>query len=270
MWPDIRAEIGVQARRGANWLLVAVAVALTLGFAYIVPYTGYRGASGSPAPSLTPLLTGGFAGSTIGGMPAFIGALALIHGVLVAGSDYAWSTWKTILVQQPSRVRVYLAKVAAAVLGCLVLVAVLFAVSAAASLAITVAEDAPVVWPAASELARCFAAGWLITSMWALLGVLLAIALRSVALPVGIGLVWMLAVQNLISGLAAPLLGWVDALQVWLPGGAAGSLVASLGARDDTPGVAELAGPTQVTLTLTAYLLVFAVAAGVLLRRRDI
>ena len=73
-----------------------------------------------------------------------------------------------------------------------------------------------------------------------------------------------------ISGLAAPLLGWVDALQVWLPGGAAGSLVASLGARDDTPGVAELAGPTQVTLTLTAYLLVFAVAAGVLLRRRDI
>jgi hypothetical protein len=270
MWPDTHAEIGVQARRSANWLLLAAAVALTLSFAYIVPYAGYRSATGPVTPSLAPLLTGGFAGSVIGGMPAFIGALALIHGVLVAGSDYAWNVWKTILVQQPSRVRVFVAKVATVILGCLVLVTVLFAVSAAVSLAITAVEGAPVSWPSMSDLGKSVAAAWLITSMWALLGVLLAVALRAVALPVGIGLVWMLAVQNLISGLAAPLLSWVDALQVWLPGGASGSLVASLGAPDDTPGVAELAGPAQACLIIAAYLLAFALAAGILLRRRDI
>lgn len=270
MFPDIRAEIGVQARRTANWLLLAAALALTLTFAYVIPYAGYKSATGGPGSDLAPMLTGGFAGSAIGGMPAFIGALALIHGVLIAGSDYAWDVWKTILVQQPSRTRVFLAKVATAALGCLVLVAVLFAASAAASLVITTAEDGAVAWPGAASVAEGLGGAWLIASMWALLGMLLAIALRAVALPVGIGLVWMLAVQNLISGLAAPLLDWVDALQSWLPGGAAGSLAASLGAREDTPAVAELTGPAQASLVIAAYLLVFAVAAGVLLRRRDI
>jgi hypothetical protein len=121
-----------------------------------------------------------------------------------------------------------------------------------------------------SDIGTSLAAAWLITSMWALLGMLLAVALRAVALPVGIGLVWMLAVQNLISGLAAPLLGWVDALQVWLPGGASGSLVASLGARGDTPGVTELTGPLQATLIITAYSLVFVLVAATFLRRRDV
>ncbi|MEU8801620.1 hypothetical protein [Spirillospora sp. NPDC048819] len=270
MFPDIHAEIGVQARRAANWLLLATAIALTVTFAYVIPYAGYKGATEGPGSDLTPMLTGNFAGSAIGGMPAFIGALALIHGVLIAGSDYAWDVWKTILVQQPSRIRVFLAKVVTAALGCLVLVVVLFAVSAAASLAVTTAEGGAVAWPAASGVAEGLGAAWLITSMWALLGVFLAVALRAVALPVGIGLVWMLAVQNLISGLAAPLLDWVDALQAWLPGGAAGSLAASLGAREDTPAVAELTGPAQASLVLTAYLLVFAIAAGFLLRRRDL
>jgi ABC-type transport system involved in multi-copper enzyme maturation permease subunit len=270
MWPDTHAEIGVQARRSANWLLMAAAVALTLSFAYIVPYAGYRSATGPVVPPLAPMLTDGFAGTVIGGMPAFIGALALIYGVLVAGSDYAWDTWKTILVQQPSRTRVFLAKVATVILGCLLLVAVLFAVGAAAGLVITAVEGDPAGWPTFAEIGTSFGAAWLITSMWGLLGVLLAISLRAVALPVGIGLVWMLAVQNLISGLAAPLLGWVDALQIWLPGGASGSLVASLGAGEDTPAVAELGGPLQATLIITAYLVVFGLAAGVFLRRRDI
>ena len=268
MWPDIRAEIGVQRRRAANWLLLATACALTLTFGYLIPYAGF--ASDGTKQDLAPMLTGGFAGTAIGGMPAFIGALALIHGVLVAGSDYAWDVWKTILVQQPSRVRVFLAKVATATLGCLVLVVVLFAVCAAASLTVTIAEDGAVAWPSVASVGRGLGGAWLISSMWSVLGMFLAIAMRAVALPVGIGLVWMLAVQNLISGLAAPLLSWVDAMQVWLPGGAAGSLAASLGARGDTPAVAHLTGAPQASLVLTAYLLVFGAAAGLLLRRRDV
>lgn len=79
----------------------------------------------------------------------------------------------------------------------------------------------------------------LVTMMWGALGVLLALAFRSIALPIGLGLVWMLAVQNLIASIAAPLLDWV-------------------------------AEAGQATLVLAAYLVAFCVFGGWLLQRRDI
>jgi hypothetical protein len=135
---------------------------------------------------------------------------------------------------------------------------------------VTSIEHADVAWPAAGEIAKDAAGAWLIATMWGTAGAALAVWLRAVALPVGIGLVWLLAVQNLISGVAAPLLDWIDTLQRFLPGGAAGSLVAALGARANTPGVAALAGPTEAIVVLAAYLMVFSVIPGVLLRTRDL
>lgn len=272
MWHDSRAELVVQIRRPANWMLLATAAALTLGFGYAVPYAGYRGGSrtGAAAETLAQLLPAEFAGAAIGGLPAFIGALALIFGVLVAGSDYAWQTWKTMLVQQPSRVRVFAGKSGTIAVGTLLLVLVLLGVSAGTSLAIAGVEGAATTMPPINEILADLAAGWLIGFMWGMLGVALAIALRGIALPVGIGLVWMLAIQNLITALAAPLLDWVDSAQAWLPGPAAGSLVATLGGGERTPGVAELSGQTQSVLVLLAYLAVFTVTAVALLQRRDL
>ncbi|HWL99611.1 MAG TPA: hypothetical protein VNP20_19880 [Nocardioidaceae bacterium] len=272
MWHDSKAELIVQLRRPANWLLLATAAALTLSFAYVIPYAGYRGGSpaGAGAEPLRQMLPTEFAGAAIGGMPAFIGALALIFGVLVAGSDYAWHTWKTLLVQQPSRGKVLAGKVGTIAAGTLLLVLVLLGVSAAASLAVAGIEGADTTLPQIQEILADLAAGWLIVFMWGMFGVALAIALRGIALPVGIGLVWMLAIQNLITALAAPLIGWVDDAQAWLPGPAAGSLVATLGGGERTPGVAELSGQTQSVLVLLAYLTVFTLTAVALLHRRDL
>jgi ABC-2 type transport system permease protein len=272
MWPDTRAEAIVQLRRPANWLLLAVAAALTLTFGYAIPYTGYRGGSGGGPGSvpLDRLLPGNFADTAIGGLPLFIGALALIFGVLVAGSDYGWQTWKTLLVQRPSRVGVLAGKLCTVAGGTLLLVVTLLTLAAVASSVVAAVEGAGVAWPPVLEVLTDLGAGWLIAFMWATVGVALAIAMRAVALPVGIGLVWMLAIQNLITGLAAPLLGWVDAAQRWLPGPAAGSLAATLGANQSTPGVAELTGQLQSVLVLVAYLAVSAAAATALLARRDL
>jgi len=121
-----------------------------------------------------------------------------------------------------------------------------------------------------ADLAAGIGAGWLIAAMWAVLGALLGIALRGVALPVGLGLVWLLAVQNLLALIAAPLLDWVARAQQGLPGPNAGSLVAALGAGTDTPGVDALVGGGQAAAVVAAYLLVFAALGGALLRRRDI
>lgn len=270
MLSDLRAQSIVQLRRPAHRVLLAAAAALTTTFGYLIPYAGYRGGSAPVGKTLDTMLPGAFAGTAVGGLPVFTGALALIFGVLVAGGDYAWETWKTLLVQQPSRAAVFAAKAGTIAVGTLILVLTLFAVSVSASLVIAGAENASTALPPLRDVLADAGAGWLIAFMWAMSGVLLAVALRSVALPVGIGLVWMLAVQNLITSLAAPALDWVDVLQEWLPGPAAGSLVATLGGGQGTPGVAELASGTQSVVVLVAYLALFMIAAAALLNRRDL
>ncbi len=273
MWPSIRAEISKQVRRPASWLLLTVAVVLMLTFAYVVPYAGYAGGTSGPPGSdrgLAAMLPAQMVGSVIGGMPVFAGALALIFGVLVAGSEYSWQTWKTVLAQGPSRPTVYAAKLVTVAAGALALVLTQLAAAAAASAVVAAAEDRPMSWPGWSELLLGAGAGWLIASMWASLGVALAVVLRSVALPIGLGLVWLLAVQNLLAAIAAPLLDWVAEMQKGLPGPNAGSLVASLGASTQTPGVAEVVGSGQAALVLTGYLVAFSLLGAVLFYRRDI
>lgn len=272
MLRDIRAEIVKQAHRPASWMLLAGAALLTLTFAYVIPYAGYTGTtSGAPNSDrgLAAMLPDAFLGSVLGGLPVFIGALAVIFGVLVVGSEYGFETWKTVLVQQPSRARVYGAKLVTVAVGTLVGVLMLFALTATASSVIAGVEAQPAVWPSAWDLVRGLGAAWLITTTWGAFGVMLAVALRSVALPIGLGLVWLLAVQNLLAAIAAPLLDWVAELQKMLPGPNAGALAAALGAAD-TPGVSAIVGSGHATVVLAGYLLTFCAAGGWLMHRRDI
>lgn len=273
MLTNIRAELAKALRRPASWLLLGIAVTLNLMFAYLIPYAGFAGGTEGPPNSdrgLPSMLPEAFVGSSIGGMPVFVGALALIFGVLVVGTEYGVQTWKTVLAQGPSRLTVYGAKLATIVIATFILTTALFAVSAGSSAIVASLEGQPVTWPPLSELAAGFGGGWLITTMWAALGAFLAVWLRGIALPIGLGLVWLLAVQNLLSAIAAPLVEWIADAQRGLPGPNAGSLVASLGANAGTPGVSALVGGVQAALVVAAYLVAFAVAGGWLLKRRDI
>ncbi|GLZ02139.1 ABC transporter permease [Actinoplanes sp. NBRC 103695] len=272
MFDDIRAEARKLLRRPAIWTLLAVALTLSLIFTYIVPYAGYAGGTSGPTADrgLAAMLPDQLVGNAIGGLPVFLGALMLILGVLTVGSEYAWGTWKTVLTQDPSRVRVYAAKLVVALLAALAGVLAVFAAGAAASALIASGESAPLDWPAAGDVLVGIGAGWLIAAMWTVLGALLAVALRGVALPVGLGLVWLLAVQSLLSLIAAPLLDWVAQVQKGLPGPNAGSLVAALGGGTDTPGVEAVVGGGQATLVIAAYVIAFAALGGATLRRRDI
>jgi ABC-2 type transport system permease protein len=272
MFDDIRAETIKLVRRPAIWTLLGVALALSLTFTYLVPYAGYAGGTEGPRAErgLAALLPDQLVGNSVGGLPVFLGALMLILGVLAVGSEYAWGTWKTVLAQDPSRLRTYAAKLVVACLAALAGVLAVFAAGAATSAIIAAAEDQPLAWPGIADLLSGIGAGWLIAAMWTVLGAMLAIVLRGVALPVGLGLVWLLAVQNLLSLIAAPLLEWVAELQKGLPGPNAGSLVAALGAGADTPGVEALVGGVQAAVVIAGYLLVFAALGGVVLRRRDI
>jgi ABC-2 type transport system permease protein len=272
MSDHVRAEALKIMRRPAVWTLLGVALALSLTFTYLVPYAGYAGGTAGPTADrgLAAMLPGQLVGNSVAGLPVFLGALMLILGVLVSGSEYASGTWKSVLTQDPSRLRVYAAKLIVACLAALAGVLAVFAAGAAASVLIAVAENGSTAWPGATELLAGVGAGWLVASMWTVLGALLGILLRGVALPVGLGLVWLLAVQSLLSLIAAPLLDWVAQLQKGLPGPNAGSLVAAVGAPADTPGVAALTGGGQAALVIAVYLVAFAALGGLVLNRRDI
>ncbi|MBE1487815.1 ABC transporter permease [Plantactinospora soyae] len=278
----LAAELYKLVRRPANWLLLTVALVLSLTFTYLVPYAGYvegtgtagdgpgAGQVGVEGGGLSGLLPAELVGNSIGGLPIFLGAIMLILGVLTVGGEYGWGTWKTLFTQGPSRLVGYAGKLVALAAATLVAVLAVFATAAVASAVIAGVEGQPMHWPPLAELTVGVGAGWLIATMWACFGALLAVLLRGVALPVGLGLVWLLAVQNLLASLAAPLLDWVAELQKGLPGPNAGSLVAALGAGADTPGVEQVVGGGQAALTLAGYLVGFALVAGAVLHRRDI
>ena len=93
----------------------------------------------------------------------------------------------------------------------------------------------------------------------------LGTALRGTALPIGLGLVWILAIESLVVNVAAPLLALFDAGQAVLPGVNAGSLAAALAGPDAvlrTPGVAAIVGGTQAAWALAAFLVLFAPSPG--------
>lgn len=273
MWGSCVAELTKLVRRPANWFMLVIALLLGLTFTYLLPLAGAAGAAGGTPNSgrgLASTLPDKLIGNSVGGLPVFLGAIVLVIGVLAVGVEYGWSTWKTVLTQGPSRLSVYGGKLFALAVATLVVVVTLFVLGAVSGAVIAAVTDEPAHWPFTMDILVGVGAGWLIAMTWAMLGALLAIALRGVALPIGLGLVWMLVVQNLLFGIAAPLLDWVNNLQRGLPGPNAGSLVAALGASTQTPGVAELTGSTQAALVLAAYLIIFAGIGGWLLRRRDV
>ncbi|MDV3220292.1 ABC transporter permease [Intrasporangium sp.] len=273
MLSDVRAELLKATRRPATWLLVVVAVTLGLLFNYVVPYvsnTNGLGTGPNAQRDLESVLPGNLVGNSIAGSALFVGALALIFGVLAVGSEYAWSTWKTVVLQGVTLRQALAAKVIVLLAFSLAITLSLFLTGGLASALIAIREDVPMGWPSASELGLALLGGWLVTAMWGSLGVLLAVGFRSVAMPIGLGLVWLLAVQNLVATLAAPLIDWVDSMQTFMPGPNAGSLIASLGGNADTPGVVAIVAVERAATTTSVYLLLFTVAAGWLLGRRDI
>jgi ABC-2 type transport system permease protein len=258
-----------------------VLLVLSQVFGYVIPYVAYRSGGGSgfaagetPAQLLADILPGRLVPNTLGGFPMFAGAIALIIGALVATSEYGWGTLKTILTQRPRRRSLLAGKLLSMATAILVLVLTVFAVNALWSWVIAATEGMPTDWPSVLDLGRGIGAGWLILGMWSLVGALLGILFRSTSLAVGLGLVWALAVENLIRGFAG-VLGFLDAFQRGLPGVNAGSLVAALGAATldqpgGTPGVTAAVGGPQAVVVLGAYVAVLTSVAGVALQRQDV
>ena len=270
----VTAELLLIRKRASTWILLAIWTALALTFAYVVPYIQYTNDSGRR--SLAELVPEGLVGTLLAGFPFFGGVLALMLGVLTVGSEYGWGTLKTLFTQGPGRLRVFAAKLIAVAAVLLVFVLVVYVLAAVASWAIAVNEGAEVAWPSVWLLIRGIAGGWLIFAVWAALGILLAVVTRGTALATGIGILYAFVVEGLLSALAREV-SFLDGLVEFFVRANGYSLVAVLGVSADDvsdSGPGSFSGPFvaggQALLVLAVYLAAFVLAAGWLLRRRDV
>jgi ABC-2 type transport system permease protein len=273
MLASFSAEMLKLYKRPAAWVLLLVTLALSQVFNYLIPYAGYLRAENERVAEriLASTMPENLVSNSIGGFPMFAGALALTLGAVSVGSEYGWGTLKTMLIQSPRRLRsTYAGELLALAVAVLTIVLFIFSLGALTSYAIAANQSESMGWPSVLELAQGVASGWLILMMWCLLGAMLAFIFQGTALPIGLGVVWILGVENLIVNVAAPLLDFAETVQKGLPGVNAGSLVSALGGRGETPGVNSIVDGTQATFMLVALALVFATIAGLALHRRDV
>jgi hypothetical protein len=141
---------------------------------------------------------------------------------------------------------------------------------------IALREGADVSWPSLSLLLRGLGAGWLILATWAAFGVLLAVVSRGTSLAVGIGILYALVIEGLLSALASEV-GILDRLVQFFLRANGYSLAAALGVSTEDvsdAGPGSFSGPFvsggQALLVLATSTVLLLVASGWLLRRRDV
>jgi ABC-type transport system involved in multi-copper enzyme maturation permease subunit len=277
----VRAELFKLVRRPAAWVLLATAAVLNQVFGYLIPYLSFRsggssdvaGEGATPEQLLASTLPDQLVANTIGAFPVFAGALALVLGALVFGGEYGWGTVKTMLTQRPGRATVVGGQLVAVAVALLAAVTVLFAAGAASAGAIALAEGQTITWSAPAVLAQGFGAGALVLFMWASLGGVLGVVLRGVALPIGLGVVWVLGVENLLSVLAGSMLSALRPVRDVLPGVNAGSVVSAVMPDrmvEAPPGVTSTVGEPRALLTLACYVLVCSAVTAWATSRRDV
>ena len=269
----IAAELLVMRKRPATWILLGIWTFLGVFFAYVIPYAlDPQDAPGGVAE----LLPQSLAGNLLAGFPFFGGVFALMLGVFTLGSEYGWDTLKTLFTQRPGRLRVFAAKLAALGIALVPFVVVLFVAGAVASVVIAQLEDAPVHFPSAWLLVRAIAGGWLMLATWAALGVLLGVLTRGTSLAIGIGILYALVIEGLLSAFADSVGALQPLTDVFLRANGY-SLAKSLGASVDaigSNGPGSFSGPFvgagQALAVLVGFVVLFGALAGTLLRRRDV
>ena len=215
------------------------------------------------------LLPGNITVNVAGLLSFFGGPIALILGALSAGSEYGWGTLKTALTQRPGRISVLAGKLLA--VGAVLFVFSLLALGTGALSSYVVAGllEEPVNWPAAGNILKGLGIIWLILGAWASVGIFLSILFQGTALAIGLGLVYGLAIENLIFGFSEQS-KVIEAISKVLLIRNGGELANSLGETPQAFSSPDPVDPTQAALVLGGYVLVLLLITALLLRQRDV
>ena len=276
-----RAEWFKLVRRPAVWVTIGLLLALTVGIGYVITYlvAGHPPAdaarTGAEVASLhSDLHPQSLVKKSLSNAGTLDAIFALILGVLTQGSEYAWGTVKTAQTQLPGRLAIAVGQVGSMTLLVLIMVLGTFATDALASYLIAVADGASTTFPAAGEMARGIGAQWLIFEFAAIFGFGLATMFRQSAMAMGLGLGYLLVIENLVLGLLEALGDTFKNFHQLLPVANAGYLQQAFGQVSEVVGL-EISSPKPVVATRAVILLaartlgIVACAAGVI-RARDV
>jgi ABC-type transport system involved in multi-copper enzyme maturation permease subunit len=262
----------------AFWILLGTWLLLNLTFAYLFNYLAYtsgessRMSNGLPREALLrQMLPTAVPEVFTQGMAMFGGALMLILGALAVGSGYGWGTWKTVFTQGPSRVQAVAAVVVSLAGVVVALVCTAFVVDLSVAALIAAFQSQSLALPGLGRSMLGILTGVVILGMWTLAGALIGAVARGPALAVGLGLVWVLVVENLLRGVAA-IFTPIEVITDHLPGTAAGSLAGAMRTVDGpaTPGVSQVLSRTESVVVLIVYVVLFAASTIWLMRKRDL
>ncbi|MDQ0994690.1 ABC transporter permease [Streptomyces sp. V3I7] len=276
----LQAELLATRKRPGVWIVGGAWAGLAVAFGMVVPYIVWlavrnhpTGSSGDPEKLISGLLPDRFLSGTVDLYPMFGSALMLILGAVLVGGEYRWETWGTLLVQGPGRGSAVLGKAAATAVAVLCITVLVLAASAGASALVAAVTGRSAPWPDAATLLGGVGAVWLISMAAASVGILLSILLRGTGPAIGVGLLWLLAVENLVTGLAGTLPA-LKGVQRLLIGPSAGSLATALDPSGkpnaSVPGVVSVSGPLTASLVLAAYVVVCLAVSSALVSRRDV
>lgn len=196
-WPLVSGAISAEPlklrRRPATWVVLAVLTLFVLVFGYLLLWVLATTApeeafGGGPPPTelldaLRPANLSAYAASNATGVG---GALALVLGGLVAGSEYSWGTVRTIAVVRPRRHTIEVAKSVAVTVAAAVLGLVGFAAAGFGAWIVATAEGMS-GWPPAGDVIRSAGASWLILTASAQLGLVLGFLTTTPAARLGSG-----------------------------------------------------------------------------------
>jgi ABC-type transport system involved in multi-copper enzyme maturation permease subunit len=198
-------------------------------------------------------------------------AMAIVLGALFAGSEYSWGTLKTLLTQRSGRLTTWIGRVVVFEIWMAILTLVLFAMGAASSVVVASFQGHAIAWPALIDLGKGMAAILLIFSLNGALGMALGTLFKNSAAALGVGLVYLLALQiivvRFIDSVNNGAYKWIGDL---FDGQNTNALLHTFTSAAFGPSAPLSIGPERAVTVLFIYLAAFLVVAAGLLRQRDV
>jgi len=272
MIATIKAEFRKNRYRPAFLVASGVIAAITVLVYLLTWYQALHPGTGDrQSVSLLTLYPDQFVNTVMGAGFPLGAAIAIVVGAIVAGSEYSWGTMKTSLTQGPGRLTTWFGRVVvfASWMGLMTLI--LFAVGAATSVVVASFQGHAIAWPAAVDIAKGIGAIWLVFAVNGAIGLALGTLIRQSAAALGVGLIYVLAVEiiavRFIDSLNNGAYKWIGDLFV-------NQNATALTQHFTSPAFGRTFAPSigaeQAVLVLMAYFAGLIIVAAALVRRRDV